>query len=310
MLRALLLYLSTAKWAQQLVMRFPLSRRVALRFVAGETCEDAIVAIRALNAKGITATVDHLGENVSSQEEAARATDDYIYALDCIHQSGVDSWASLKLTQLGLDLAEELCLANLQRILEHARRYGIRVTFDMESSEYTERTLRVFHRLHDEENFDNLRVAIQAYLYRSEDDIRELITHRAGVRLCKGAYKEPASKAFPKKEDTDRNYATLVEMLLDGAAEKNGGYPGIATHDQKLIEATRVYAGAHNIQRDAFEFQMLYGVRSAMQEELAGAGYRVRAYVPYGTEWYPYFMRRLAERPANLWFFVSNLFRG
>ena len=309
MLRALLLYLSQATWAQQMVMRLPLARRVALRFVAGETCEAAIEAIRALNAKGITATVDHLGENVATEDEAIRATDDYLHIIECIHQSGVDSWASLKLTQLGLDLSEELCLNNVRRVLDHAHERNIQIAIDMEGSDYTQRTLDVFYRLYNEEGYANVRAVIQAYLYRSEEDIATLVARRAGVRLCKGAYKEPPNLAFPRKADTDRNFAKLTAMLLDGATREDGGYPGIGTHDEALIEESKEYAREHGIGRDAFEFQMLHGVRSALQEALVKEGYRVRVYVPYGTEWYPYFMRRLAERPANLWFFVSNLFQ-
>jgi proline dehydrogenase len=310
MLRVLLLYLSGAAWVRRIVMGFPPARYVAMRFVAGETCDDAIAAIRPLNAKGITATADHLGENVFTEEEAFKATDDYIHLLDCIHESGVDSWISLKLTQLGLDISETLCLANMRRILDYARERGIHVAIDMESSEYTQRTLNVFHNLHDEEDYDNVRAVIQSYLFRSEADIETLVEHGAGVRLCKGAYQEPPDVAFPKKADTDANYVKLTEMLLDAAEGGNGGgYPGLATHDESMIEAAKSYAEANGIGRDTFEFQMLHGIRSAMQEALVEEGYRMRVYVPYGTEWYPYLMRRLAEHPANLRFFVGNLFR-
>jgi proline dehydrogenase len=303
-----LLYLSEATWARKLVMGFPLARRVATRFVAGETCQDAVAAIRPLNAKGITATADHLGEMVSTEQEAARAVEDYMDLLDCLHTSGVQAWISLKLTQLGLDLSEELCLANMRRILNHAREYGMQVTIDMEGSAYTQRTLTVFHVLHDEEGFENVRAVIQAYLYRSEADVATLVESKAGVRLCKGAYQEPPDIAFPKKADTDANYIKLTHMLLDGATG-NGGYPGIATHDEKMIAAAKQHAEQNGIGRDHYEFQMLHGIRADLQEALAREGYRMRVYVPYGTEWYPYFMRRLAERPANLWFFVANLFR-
>jgi proline dehydrogenase len=289
-------------------MAFPLARRVAMRFVAGETCEDAMAAIRSLNARGITATADHLGENVTTEDEACGAADDYVRLLDCILDSGVDSWASLKLTQLGLDISEELCLRNMRRILDHARERDIQVAIDMEGSDYTQRTLKVFHTLHDLEGYDNVRAVIQAYLYRSKEDVKTLTEHNAGVRLCKGAYKEPPDLAYPKKADTDANYVELTHMLLD-CATGNGGYPAIATHDENMIEATRQYAEAQGISPEAYEFQMLFGVRSAMQDALVEEGYRMRVYVPYGTEWYPYFMRRLAERPANLWFFISNLFR-
>lgn len=309
MLRALLLYLSEATWARKMVMGFPPARRVAMRFVAGETCDDAVTTIRALNAKGITGTADHLGENVYTEEEARRATRDYIELLDCLHENGVDSWISLKLTQLGLDLSEEMCLANMRRVLDHARQRGMQVTIDMEGSDYTQRTLTVFHVLHDEESYDNVRAVIQAYLYRSEQDIATLVESRAGVRLCKGAYQEPPEIAFANKAHTDANYVKLTHKLLDAAAGENGGYPGLATHDEKMIEAARQYAKQKGIGRDAYEFQMLHGIRADVQGALVEEGYHVRVYVPYGTEWYPYFMRRLAERPANLGFFLGNLFR-
>ena len=290
-------------------MDFPLARRVVSRFIAGETCDEAIEAIRSLNAKGITGTVDHLGESVFTEQEAIRATTDYLHLLDCIRESQVASWISLKLTQLGLDISEAFCLDNLRRILNYARERGIQVTIDMEGSEYTQRTLDVFHRLHGAEDFENVRAVIQAYLYRSEADVATLVERGAGVRLCKGAYQEPPSLAFPKKADADANFIKLTEMLLSAAARENGGYPGIATHDEKMIEAARQYAAEHGTGRDAFEFQMLHGIRGELQGALVAEGYHMRVYVPYGTEWYPYFMRRLAERPANVWFIISNLLR-
>jgi proline dehydrogenase len=308
MLRIALLYLSRAAWARKLILAFPPTRRVARRFVAGEACEDVIAAIRSLNARGIAASANLLGEHVTTEHAAHRVADDYLLLLDYIHENGVDSWISVKLTQLGLDISEELCLQNMRRILGHARERDIQVAIDMEGSAYTERTLTVFHVLHDEEDYDNVRTVIQAYLYRSQEDIKTLIEHSAGVRLVKGAYQEPPEVAFPKKADTNANYVELMHMLLGGAAG-NSGYPAIATHDENMIEAAKQYAEALDISRDAYEFQMIYGVRSAMQNALAEEGYRMRVYVPYGTEWYPYFMRRLAERPANLWFFMSNLLR-
>jgi len=304
MLRAALLYLSVAGWARRFVTHFPLARRVARRFVAGETVEEALQAIRELNARGIAATVDHLGESVTAQDEAIRAVDDYLTLIDSLQASGVESWLSLKLTQLGLDLSEELCLSNLRRVLDRARQADMVVTIDMESSAYTGRILAVFHRLFGDEGYRNLRVVIQAYLYRSEADVAALVEGGAGVRLCKGAYDEPPTVAFPRKRDVDANYESLMKTLLDGT---DRGYPGIATHDEKLIEAARRYVDASGIAPDRFEFQMLYGIRSELQARLAREGYGMRVYVPYGTEWYPYFVRRLAERPANLWFFVSNL---
>jgi proline dehydrogenase len=309
MLRIILLYLSRAAWARKLLLAFPPTRRVARRFVSGETCEDVIAAVRSLNARGITASANFLGENVTTDDAARRVADEYIHLLDYIHENEVDSWISVKLTQLGLDISEELCLQNMRRILDHARERDIQVAIDMEGSAYTDRTLTVFHVLHDEEDYDNVRTVIQAYMYRSQDDVKTLIEHNTGVRLVKGAYQEPPEVAFPKKADTNANYVELMHMLLDGAAD-NSGYPAIATHDENMIEAARQYAEALDLSPDAYEFQMIYGVRSAMQDALAEQGYRMRVYVPYGSEWYPYFMRRLAERPANLWFFMSNLFRG
>ncbi len=308
MLRALLLYLSRAKWAQVLIMRFGLARRVALRFVAGETQEAAIEAIGKLNGKGMTATVDILGESVTEPEEACATADQYLGLMEAICENKLDAWVSIKLTALGLDIDTVLCRENIRRILQWAKECGLVVTIDMESSDYTQRTLDLFWTLRQEDGFDNVRAVIQSYLYRSEDDIRKMAEDGAGVRLCKGAYKEPSSIAYPKKRDVDAAYVRDMKILLD-AAKEGRGYPGIATHDEKIIEAAKAYAAERQISPDRYEFQMLHGVRTAAQEQLVAEGYRMRIYVPYGTYWYPYTMRRLAERPANLWFFVSNLFR-
>lgn len=308
MLRALLLALSRARWAQRLVTGWGVARRVALRFVAGEREEEAIEVIRSLNAKGITATVDILGESIAEEAEARQAAERYLSLIDHIHRMGLESWVSVKLSALGLDIDPALCRESMRRILSRAHECGMFITIDMEDHRYTQRTLDLFHALREEDGFDNVRAVIQAYLYRSDEDIARLVAGGAGVRLCKGAYKEPPTIAYPKKRQVDEAYLRLMKVLLD-AAKEGRGYPGLATHDERIIEAARAYAAEHNIPRDRFEFQMLYGVRRALQERLVREGYRVRVYVPFGEQWYPYFMRRLAERPANLWFFVSNFFR-
>ncbi|MBI3361982.1 MAG: proline dehydrogenase family protein [Chloroflexi bacterium] len=313
MLRPLFIHLSHAPWARQFITRFVFARRAASRFIAGETPEDAIHVIRGLNAKGISASVDHLGENVLSESDATRAADDYLTILDQICASGVKSHASVKLTQLGLDLGESVCLNNMRRILSRARDCGTFVRVDMEGSDYTERTLTVVRTIKHDYGFDNVGAVIQSYLYRSEKDVRELAEEGVRVRLCKGAYSEPPDRAFPKKKDVDGNYVKLTRILLEAVSAKpangNGLYPAIATHDEKMIRAAKSCAVEKKAPREAFEFQMLHGIRRDLQESLVREGYNVRVYVPYGSEWYPYVMRRLAERPANLWFILSNIFR-
>lgn len=313
MFRSLLLYLSRAPQARKLITRFAFSRRAAARFIAGDTPDDAIRVIGGLNAKGIAATVDHLGENVFSDADAVRATNDYLTILDKICVAGVQSHASVKLTQLGLDLSESLCVNNMRRILECARLCGTFVRIDMEGTAYTDRTLTVLRTLRHYYGFENVGAVIQSYLYRSEQDVRELADAGVRVRLCKGAYKEPPERAFPRKRDVDANFVRLTRILLDAVAERavrgDGLHPAFATHDEKMVAAARNYAAQQRLPPIAFEFQMLHGIRRDLQESLARDGYKVRVYVPYGTEWYPYFMRRLAERPANLWFFLSNLLR-
>ncbi|MFQ6125528.1 MAG: proline dehydrogenase family protein [Candidatus Heimdallarchaeota archaeon] len=307
MLRALLLYLSHAKWARDVVMKRRLAQRVTRRFVSGETEDEAIEVIRRLNSLGIFATVDILGESTTNLDEARHATNAYLHLITRISREKLLSWISIKLTALGLDIDLQLCLENMQRILHSAREHDIYVTIDMENHSYTQRTIDLFHDLRAE-NFNNVRIAIQSYLYRSEKDIITLVGESAGIRLCKGGYKEPISVAYPKKRDVDAAYLRQMKILLK-AAKENHGYPGIATHDIKIIEVAKSYATENNIPHDCFEFQMLYGIRTVLQEQLAAEGYRMRIYVPFGTQWYPYFIRRLAERPANLWFFVSNFLR-
>jgi proline dehydrogenase len=309
MFRSFFLVLSASAWARKVFMALPFAARVTRRFVAGESLDDAIRAMRALNGKGILASLDHLGENVHTQADAARATGDYLNLLDRIAATHVNSNISLKLTQLGLDLGEDLCLDHMCRILQRAQDHGNFVRIDMEGSAYTERTLRVFRTLRGEYGFKNVGVVIQAYLYRSEKDVRELADEGANIRLCKGAYQEPASIAFPRKADVDQNYVRLMKIYLDEPARAKGAHVGLATHDDQMIRASKAYAASRNLPNDQVEFQMLYGIRPQAQEQLAAEGYRMRVYVPYGSEWYPYFMRRLAERPANVWFLLRNFFR-
>lgn len=309
MLRSLFLYLARAGWAKGMIMRIGLARRTAHRFVAGDTLEEAIAATRQLNNHGLEVTLDHLGESVSDEAGALQATQDYIELLDAIAQSGIRATASLKLTQLGLDIRKDLCVDNVHQILEKAKATGNHITIDMESSDYTDVTLDVYRKLRDEHGFDNVGIVIQAYLYRSESDMKTLAAEGAFVRLCKGAYKEPPDRAFPDKADVDANFVHLVEQFLNPEACAAGAYLGIATHDEKMIDASIAHVKQHNVPYENFEFQMLYGIRSRLQQQLHDDGYKVRVYVPYGTQWYPYFMRRLAERPANIIFFISNFFR-
>lgn len=307
MLRSFFLYLSQAGWAKNLIMSIGPARRSAKRFVAGDTLEEAIEVVRRLNQKGLEVTLDHLGESVTDEAGALQATEVYMNMLDTLAKSGVRTTASLKLTQLGLDIDEALCVNNMRRILECAKATGNHITIDMESTAYTDATLHVFRLLRQE--FDNVGTVIQAYLYRSEADMKALSQEGAFVRLCKGAYKEPPDRAFPDKSDVDANYAHLVQIFLSPEGIQAGAYLGIATHDEKMIAAAKTHVKTKNVPYDHFEFQMLYGIRSKLQEQLHDDGFKVRIYVGYGTEWYPFYMRRLAERPANVWFIVSNFFR-
>lgn len=307
-LRTVLLYLSAAGWARRLVTSFPPAWYVASRFVAGETIDDAMRATAELNAEGIKATMDYLGESITDPAEANASRDEILNLLDAIQRTGVDAGVSVKLSQLGLKIDPDLALDNMRRILERARRHDLFVRIDMEESKLVDATLDIYHTL-AEEGFQNSGVVIQSYLYRSEADVRRLISEGVSVRLCKGAYKEPPHVAFPDKRDVDENFVRLTQLLLSDTARENGVYAGIATHDENMIEATIDYVTENGIAKDAFEFQMLYGVRRELQRQLVGDGYKMRVYVPYGRAWYPYFMRRLAERPANLWFFIVNFFR-
>jgi proline dehydrogenase len=304
MLRQILITLSRQDWAYRLILSNPVTRGMAWRFVAGETREAAIDVVRALNASGIRATLDFLGENVSSKGEAIAAADEAIAELRAIAASGVEANISIKLTQLGLDLGDDFCLAQTRRVVEVARELGNFVRIDMEGSTYTQRTLDIVGALRRDYDADTVGTVIQSYLRRSQDDIEAMIAAGSRVRLVKGAYDEPATVAFPEKADVDRAYRIEMEMLLARAH-----YPALATHDERLIGRAQGFAAAEGIAEERFEFQMLYGVRRDLQERLAAEGYNVRCYVPYGTQWYPYFMRRLAERPANLLFIAGNLLK-
>jgi proline dehydrogenase len=306
-MRSLFLFLSQNRQLKRWTAQSHLAQAAARRFVAGETVEHAIAAIRHSNQRGLTATLDHLGENTETEAQALAATDDYLIALNRIAQTGVESHVSVKLTQLGLDLGTGFCIENAARIAARAREIGALLRIDMEGSDYTQRTFDVLRALREKN--DNVGIVIQAYLYRSRSDVETMIDAGIPVRLCKGAYKEPASLAFPAKADVDINMIDLMHLLFSPKALQSGARLAMATHDEKLIEATKAYAAAHDIPKQAYEFQMLYGVRPGLQQQLAQEGYGMRVYVPYGTEWYPYYMRRLAERPANAWFILSNLFR-
>ncbi len=302
MLKGTLLYLAQHETVRKFVISNRATRGASRRFVAGEALDEAIQAARALNQKRMHVSLDHLGENVSDEREARSAAQDYINILKAIKQNGVDANISIKLTALGLDISQELCEENVRAILEHAQQYPIFVRIDMEGSAYTERTVDITLRMHQQ--YEHVGTVIQSYLYRSKKDVEQLIAQGVRVRLVKGAYKEPKTIAFQNKSEVDHNYVQLMMMLL-----LRGNYPAIATHDEAIINAARKYARDHGVSKEAFEFQMLYGIRRDLQEELVQQGYNVRIYVPYGSQWYPYLMRRMAERPANLVFVVSNLLR-
>lgn len=280
-----------------------LAKRFAARFVAGETLDQALAVGRKLNSEGISVTLDHLGESVSSLEEAAEARDVYLRTLSAIHDSGIQGNVSLKLTQFGIDISYDQCLANVEMLVRKAAELGSFVRVDMEASDYTDRTLQLVSVLHG--RYPSVGVVIQAYLYRSRADVERLCAEHIRVRLCKGAYLEPTDVAFPNKAEVDNSFVELMKLLLT-----DGAYPAIATHDEAMIGHTKAWAAARNIPRDAFEFQMLYGIRRDLQRKLVAEGYRLRLYVPFGRAWYPYYMRRLAERPANVFFILRNLFRS
>jgi proline dehydrogenase len=318
-LRAILIYLSKATWARRLVTGWRFARRSAARFIAGDTLDEALEKIQSLNEEGLFATLDHLGENVTNPEEALKAVEEYIEILDRMEKVGIKSNVSIKLTQLGLELDFDLCFDNMKRIVSRAAEYGIMIRMDIEDSPTVDRTILMFQKLR-EAGFTNVAMAFQSYLYRSEADLKVVLPQGAHIRLCKGAYKEPPEVAFPRKADVDANFDKLTALIIDSAladgaepADPNGKIPpvtAIGTHDEKRIAYAQRYAEQVNFPQHALEFQMLLGIRTDIQRALVKMGYPVRIYVPFGTEWYPYFVRRLAERPANLWFFLSNFFRG
>jgi proline dehydrogenase len=296
------LFLSKNRLANQMAKKYGL-RFGARRFVAGETIQVAIQTVRELNQSGIAATLDHLGEFVFSEEEAVQSADYCIETLDAIAKAGVKSNLSLKMTQLGLDISRELCMRNMRRILDRAACYNNFVRIDMEDFAHNEISIEIFKELQGEYG-STLGLVIQAYLYKSENDIADLNQFKPNLRLVKGAYKEPAEVAFPNKEDVDKNFIQIIEKHL-----LYGNYAAIATHDMKIIEHVKQFVRTHHIPNTQFEFQMLFGIRTEAQEQLAKEGYTMRVYVPFGNDWYGYFMRRLAERPANVGFVLKSMFK-
>jgi proline dehydrogenase len=276
----------------------------AARFVAGETLDQAIEVVKKLNAEGLVVTLDHLGESVNSREEALQATQAALDIFDAIDRSDVNSNVSVKLTQLGLDIDKDFCLENMDRIVSKAKEKNNFVRIDMEDSPRVQVTIDIFNTLLDKYGKDHVGLVIQSYLYRSEEDVIELGKKNVNLRIVKGAYKEPASVAFPKKHDVDRNYVKLCQIHM-----KNGNYTAIATHDENIINELKAWIKENNIPDNLYEFQMLYGVRHGLQKQLVSEGYKVRVYTPYGKDWYPYFTRRIAERPANALFVLRSMFQ-
>ncbi|MGZ8468026.1 MAG: proline dehydrogenase family protein [Gemmatirosa sp.] len=302
MLRNALLYLSN----QQRVFRFirgnRLAKQFASRFVAGESVDGALDAVAALNARGIRASLDLLGESVTNADEARETGRQYVDLLERIQARGLDANVSVKLTAMGQDIDETLCVDTIGRVLETAKRFGTFVRLDMESSAYTQRTLDLFYDRLYPAYPDNVGIVLQSYLYRTDDDVAKANQAQCRVRICKGAYKEPPAVAYPEKSDVDTSYVRAMQALM-----KNGRYPGLATHDEAIIAEAKRFAKAEGIGPERYEFQMLYGVRRDLQDALVREGYNVRVYVPFGTQWYPYLMRRLAERPANVMFMTGNI---
>ncbi|HMH42552.1 MAG TPA: proline dehydrogenase family protein [Pyrinomonadaceae bacterium] len=303
--RSALIYLSRQEGLKEFATRFSLFKKLTTRFIAGETTDEAVAAIREINARGCSASFDHLNESVSSVEATKDEVREYLHLLELIDQTGINSNVSIKLTQFGLEIDPNLAYQNARQVVEDAARRGNFVRIDMEGSNVTQATIDVFKRLRSEFGLNDVGIVLQSYLRRTMDDARELLKIPARIRLCKGAYDEPPSVAYPDKKDVDDNYVRVMQMLL-----ASGTYHGIATHDPKMIDATTEFAQREGIGKDAFEFQMLYGIRRDLQEQLARDGYGMRVYVPYGKHWYPYFMRRLAERPANIWFVLKNFLKG
>ncbi len=302
MLRSSLLYLSRQQRIFDFVKNVGFARKMASRFVAGETIATALAAVEQLNAKGITASLDLLGESVSSEAEARDTGRQYLEILDRIEQKKLQANVSVKLTALGQDISDDLGLEVVRQVLERAKQYRSFVRLDMESSAYTDRTLDTFEQQLYPDYPENVGVVLQSSLRRTLDDVERANRLKCRVRICKGAYLEPDTVAFPDKADVDRNYVDAMHRLME-----HGNYPGIATHDEVIINEAKRFAKERGIASDRFEFQMLYGVRRDLQEQIVKEGYRMRVYVPFGSQWYPYLMRRLAERPANIAFMAGNI---
>jgi proline dehydrogenase len=303
--RTALIYLSRQEGLKEFAAHFSLFKKLTTRFVAGETIDEAVAAIRELNAEGCSASFDHLNESVANPAEAKAEVREYLQILARIDETGINSNVSIKLTQFGLELDPELAYKNARVIVADAARRGNFVRVDMEASNVTQVTIDIFKRLRGEFGLNDVGIVLQSYLRRTYQDAQDLLKLPARIRICKGAYNEPPEVAFPDKKETDENYIRVMQLLLS-----SGIYHGIATHDPKMIEATIDFAIRQGIGKEAFEFQMLFGVRRDLQRQLAKDGYNMRVYVPYGKHWYPYFMRRLAERPANIWFVLKNLLKG
>lgn len=303
--RSALIYLSEREGLKDFATRFRPFKKLTTRFVAGESIAEAVTAIRRINADGATASFDHLNESVGSQAEADAEVEEYLNILDQIDQTGIRSNVSIKLTQFGLKLDPELAYRNARTVVADAARRGNFVRVDMEGSDVTQQTIEIFKRLRREFGLNEVGIVLQSYLYRTFADAEQLLKIPARIRICKGAYDEQPDVAYAAKKETDENYVRVIRLLLS-----SGVYHGIATHDPKMIAATIDHARKEGIGKDKFEFQMLYGIRRDLQTQLARDGYNLRVYVPYGKHWYPYFMRRLAERPANIWFIMKNLIKG
>lgn len=303
--RTALIYLSNREELKEFATRFRPFKKLTTRFVAGENIEEAVAAIRQINTEGCSASFDHLNESVTSLAEAEQEVKEYLRILEAIEENGISSNVSIKLTQFGLEIDPQLAYRNVHLVVADACRRHNFVRIDMEGSNLTQQTIDLFKKLRAEFGLDDVGIVLQSYLRRTYQDAVELLKLPARIRICKGAYHEPPELAFPEKQKVDENYIRVMQLLLS-----SGIYHGIATHDPKMINATVDFAQSQGIKKESFEFQMLFGIRRDLQRQLARDGYRMRIYVPYGKHWYPYFMRRLAERPANIWFVLRNLFQG
>ncbi|MEO0270688.1 MAG: proline dehydrogenase family protein [candidate division WOR-3 bacterium] len=308
MFREIFLYLSSKDNLKNYIEKFPPSKKLVERFVAGENLYDAVNAIKNLNSKKISCTLDKLGESLTDEEKIKVVIDDYKNMLKIIREENLDSTISIKLTHLGLLISENLAYQSVREIVKYAKEMNNRVCIDMENSPFTEKTINIYEKIFKE--FGNVGVAIQSYLKRTLSDLERLSSMGAEIRLCKGAYKEPREIAYQKKRDVDENYKKALLILFSKESIEKGTYPCVATHDEKLINFTYELVKKNNISPSKFEFQMLYGIRRDLQEKIVRDGFKVRVYVPFGKDWFPYFMRRLGERPANLFFVVKNIFKS